>query len=180
MEIKGEKTTLIPMKLKEREDFYSLATKSYGSRFWYDGETKRERPKKEFFKKWNYCYLNSRKANSGKCFWIWANKKRIGLITYNGIDTKNKKVELDIIIGDKENMGKGFGTDALKTLIKYLFMKFNLNKIWIEARANNLRAVKAYQRAGFKREGLLRKEDYFEGKFVDCIRFGILKKEFLR
>jgi len=76
-------------------------------------------------------------------------------------------------------MGKGYGSDALKTLIKYLFENFNINKIWIEARVNNPRAIRAYEKAGFKKEGVLREEDYFEGKFVDCIRFGILRKEFL-
>jgi RimJ/RimL family protein N-acetyltransferase len=50
--------------------------------------------------------------------------------------------------------------------------------VWIEARANNPRAVRAYEKVGFKKEGLLREEDYFDGRFVDCVRFGILKKEF--
>jgi len=180
MEIKGEKVVLVPIKFKERNDFYNLATKSYGSQFWYDKETKKKRTKKEFFKNWNSCYLNSKKANSGKCFWVWVDKKRIGQITYNEIDTKNKKVELDILIGNRKNMGMGYGSDALKTLIRHLFKKFSINKIWIEARANNPRAIKAYQKSGFKKEGLLREENYFKGKFVDCVRFGILRKDFLK
>ena len=57
-------------------------------------------------------------------------------------------------------------------------MKLDVNKIWIEARANNTRAIRAYEKVGFKKEGLLREENYFEKKFVDCVRFGILRKEF--
>lgn len=65
----------------------------------------------------------------------------------------------------------------MKTIIKYLFDNFNINKVWIEARVNNPRAMKAYEKAGFNKEGLLREENYFEGNFVDRVRFGILKKE---
>ncbi len=180
MEIEGEEVVLVPIKFKERNEFYNLATKSYGSKFWYDKETKKKRTKKEFFKDWHDGYFNPRKPKAGKCLWIIVNKKRVGQVTYNEIDTRNKKVELDIIIGDKEYLGKGYGTDALKTLIRYLFNNFDINKIWIEARANNPRAINAYKRAGFKKEGLLRQEDYFRKKFVDCLRFGILKKEFFK
>ena len=180
MEIKGQKVSLTPIKLKEKDEFYNLATKSYGSQFWYDEETKKKRTKKTFFKSWKNDYFNPRKPKAGKCFWILVNKKGIGQVTYNEIDTKNKKIELDIIIGNKKDLGKGYGTDALRALIKYLFNNFDLNKIWIEARVNNHRAIKAYQKAGFKKECLLQKEDYFEGKFIDCVRFGIFKKGFLK
>ncbi len=67
-------------------------------------------------------------------------------------------------------MGKGYGTDALKTLAKYLFDNFDVSKVWIEARANNPRAIRAYEKAGFKKETLLEKADYFEGELVDKVR----------
>lgn len=104
--------------------------------------------------------------------------KKIGQINYNKIDERNKKTEIDIIIGDKEDIGKGYGPNAMRTLIKYLFKNFDINKVWVEPRANNPRAIKAYKKVGFKKEGLLQEEDYFRGKFVDCVRFGILRKEF--
>jgi len=66
----------------------------------------------------------------------------------------------------------------LRTLLKFLFENFDIHKVWIEARVDNTRAISAYKKIGFKREGLLREENYFNGKFVDCIRFGILRKEF--
>lgn len=49
MEIKGEKVKLIPIKWRERKEFYKLATKSYGSKFWYDAKRKKREQKKNTF-----------------------------------------------------------------------------------------------------------------------------------
>ena len=114
----------------------------------------------------------------GQCFWVVYEGKKIGQINYNKIDKKNKKVELDIIIGPQTNLSKGLGTDALKTLMEHLFNSFDINKIIISARANNPRAIKAYQKVGFKKEGLLKEENYFKGEFVDYVIFGLLKRDF--
>ncbi len=180
MEIKGEKVVLAPIKRQEKDEFYQLVMKSYGSRFWYDKGQKAKRTKKKFFKTdhWNSGYFDSNLPEKGQCFWIIVGGEKIGQVNYNKIDIENKNVDLDIIIGAKKNMGKGYGTDALKTLIKYLFSSFDINKVWIEPRANNPRAIVAYQKVGFKKEGLLREQNYFEGKFTDCLRLSILKKEF--
>lgn len=180
MKIEGEKIILVPIRPEEKDEFYKLVTESYGSKFWYDEERKTKRTKEDFFRDWNEGYFDSNSPERGQCFWIIANKERIGQINYNKVDLKNKKIELDIIIGAEKNMGKGYGSDALKTLIKYLFDNFDINKVWISARTNNPRAIAAYKKVGFKKECVLHKKDYFEGKFVDCVRFGILKKEFLK
>lgn len=178
MELTGQKVILISIKPKEKEEFYQLATQSYGSRFWYDQERKSKRTKTEFFQDWKNTYFDPDNPDEGQCFWIIVNGQKIGQVNYNKIHPRDKKVELDIIIGPKEYLNKGYGTDALKTLTTYLFNNFDLNKIWIEARANNPRAIKAYQKIGFKPEGLLRQESYFQGQFVDCVRFAILKQDF--
>lgn len=179
MRLKGQKVVLVPIELEGKEEFYKLATQSYGSRFWYDQERKSKRSKTEFFQDWKDAYFDLKLPTEGQCFWIVVNDQKIGQVNYNKIHPRDKKVELDIIIGPKEYLNKGYGTDALKTLIIYLFDNFDINKIWIEARANNPRAIKAYQKIGFKPEGLLRQESYFQGQFVDCARFSILKQEFI-
>jgi RimJ/RimL family protein N-acetyltransferase len=178
MELKGKKISLKPMIPKDKDDFFKLATESYGSKFWGVEEGRKKRSKKEFFEDWKDGYFNSRKPYEGQCFWIYFNKKRIGQINYNKIDKWAKKTDMDIIIGDKENLGKGLGSDALETLMRYLFEKFKLNKIWIEASMANPRAIKAYEKVGFKKEGILREEFYSNGKYYDSVRFGILKREF--
>jgi len=178
MELKGEKITLIPIESEDKDQLYKLATESYGGTSWYDRAQRAKLTREKFFRDWNDNYFDINLPQKGQCFWIVLEKERIGSINYNAIDERNKKVELDIIIGAEENLSKGYGSDALRTLIKYLFDNFDINKIWITARTNNPRAIKAYEKVGFKREGLLRQESFFDDQFVDCVRFAILKAEF--
>ncbi|MDD5738839.1 MAG: GNAT family protein [Candidatus Pacebacteria bacterium] len=176
MEIKGEKVILTPIKSEEKDEFYKLATETEGSKFWYgaNGITK-----EKFFEDWNDSYFDINSPEKGQCFWIVVNGGKIGQINYNEIDLKNKKVELDIIIGDEAETGKGYGTDALKALIKYLFDNFDINKIWIEARGNNPRAIRAYEKVGFKKEDLPSEKENFEGELVDKVGLEFLRNEFL-
>ena len=166
----GEIVTLIPMTVADKDAFFQLATQSDGSDFWYDAKQKASRTKDKFFSDWTEGYFNLEKVNDGQCFWIFVADRRIGQVNYNEIDTQNMKTELDIIIGRNADMGHGYGTDALRTLTKYLFEMLHLHKIWIEARASNDRAIKAYKKAGFQTEASLKDEYYFEGQFVNAVR----------
>jgi len=173
MEIQGVRIRLVPIEYGKRDEFFDLATKSVGSEKWY-GKNKPSR--KEFFKDWAEVYFDESRPMDGQCFWIEVSGKKIGQVNYNQIDEANKKVELDIVIGETENMGKGYGTEVLRTITKYLFDNFEVNKVWIAARATNPRAVRAYEKAGFIREGTLRQDEWFDGEFVDTLRFGILRE----
>jgi len=174
------KTLIYPIKSPRFSvpPFYTLATQSDGALFWYDDKQREKRSKKAFFRDWHEGYFDSGKPKAGHCFWIMVAEEKVGVIAYNAIDEHNQKTEIDIIIGSEKDMGKGYGSDAIQTLCHYLFDRFQLNKIWIEARANNPRAVKAYQKAGFKKEGILKEEDHFQGKFIDRVRLGLLRKDF--
>ena len=178
MKIRGEKVTLLPITQEEKDEFYALATESSGSKFWYDDQERSVLDKRKFFREWHESYFNPKCPEEGQCFWIDVSGERIGAVCHNRIDLKNKVVELDIIIGEEKFCGKGYGTDALITLMVHVFTNFDINRIWIGARANNQRAIKAYQKAGFKKEAVLRETDFFEGKFVDCVILRILRKEF--
>ncbi len=169
MEIKGEKIVLVPIKPEEKDEFYKLAAESEGSKFWYSDRGLAAPTREAFFQDWRDGYFDTNLPEKGQCFWITVDGEKIGQINYNEIDLAGKQVELDIIIGSEKNMGKGYGTDSLKILIKYLFDNFAINKIWIEPRANNSRAIKAYEKAGFKKEGNL----------VDKVKFVILRSGFL-
>jgi RimJ/RimL family protein N-acetyltransferase len=93
------------------------------------------------------------------------------------VDWKNRFGVCGIMIGDKENQGKGYGTDAMKVLVKYGFNTLNLNRIELETFEFNLRAFKSYKKVGFKEEGTRRKAIYVNGKYYDCYILGILRDE---
>lgn len=178
MQLKGDKVLLQAITTSEKKEFRSLVTQSYGSKFWY-GDVGDKRTEEEFFKYWSEGFFNPNDLSTGKCFWIIVNDIKIGAINYNKIDKEDKKVELDILIGDKEDYGKGYGSDSINTLALYLFNSFDINKIWVEVRVFNIGSIKVFEKVGFKQEGILKEENYFNNKFVDCIRLGLLKKDFI-
>ncbi len=61
----------------------------------------------------------------------------------------NNYYELQIVIGDKEYLDKGYGTDAIKTLLDDM-KTIGISKIFLEVRPTNARAIKAYEKCGFK------------------------------
>ncbi len=151
MELLGDKVILRPMTPTDIPLFYKWATQSDATPFWYGELYKNKVPTyKEFLKDWQPHYFDGSKPEEGRSFKITALGKPIGQINYNKINANSKSVELDILIADDLNKGKGYGSDALKTLTKYLFQNFDIETCWIEAVTDNPRAIGAYKKAGFQ------------------------------
>lgn len=105
-------------------------------------------------------------------------KRYIGGCGLNHIDWKNSVAVVGIFIGDKEYWGRGYGTDAMKVLVKFIFEQMNINKIKLNVYSFNNRAVKSYEKCGFKLEGTLRQEIFRDGKYHDEYVMSILKEEY--
>jgi len=99
----------------------------------------------------------------------------IGNIGLHQISMPHRNARLGIFIGDKGYWSKGCGTEALKLLVKYGFDQLNLNRISLTVFDFNSRAIRAYEKAGFKREGVLREHMYRNGKYHDVYIMAILK-----
>ncbi|MDF2520434.1 MAG: acetyltransferase [Clostridia bacterium] len=106
--------------------------------------------------------------------------KYIGGCGVNKLDWKNSVATVGIFIGDKDYWGKGYGTDAMKVLVKFIFEQMNINKVKLFVYSFNERAVKSYEKCGFAREGVLRQEIFRDGKYHDEYIMGILKDEFFQ
>ena len=101
---------------------------------------------------------------------ILGEKHDIGSVNLKDIDRQNRKAEYGIFIGEESCLGKGYGTEAAKLVIKYGFDVLHLHKIYLQVRAENERARKSYEKAGFHEEALLKDEIFQEGKFYNMIR----------
>lgn len=108
---------------------------------------------------------------------IKANDKLIGSTGLHRIDWKNRHALFGILIGDKTEWDKGYGTEATKLMLKYGFEALNLNRIQLLVHEFNQRGIKAYERAGFKKEGVLRQAHFHQGRYYDTIVMGILREE---
>ena len=167
MIIQGKKVKLRPMTDKEIPVFFKWATQSDAAPYWYGYLCGDKIPTyEEFIKDWKRYYFDGSKPEKGRCFAILVNNKPIGQINYNNINREDNSVELDIIIAEDVNKCKGYGSDALQTLSNYLFEKMRIQKCWIEVITGNPRAIKAYEKAGFKTKKIF-VENGIECKHMD-------------
>jgi RimJ/RimL family protein N-acetyltransferase len=82
-------------------------------------------------------------------------------------------------IGEREFWGKGYGTDLMKLILRYAFSEVNLNRVTLTVFEYNPRAIRAYEKAGFRHEGRMRKLLNKEGKRWDLLFMGILREEWM-
>lgn len=106
--------------------------------------------------------------------------KYIGSCGFNNIDWKNRVAEIGIMIGDKNYLSKGYGTDALKILLNFIFEEMNIRRVKLNVYSFNERAIKCYKKLGFITEGILRQEVFREGQYHDEYIMGLFKDEFIK
>lgn len=104
--------------------------------------------------------------------------KLIGNLAFNDIDWRNRSSEFGIMIGDKTYWNQGYGTEAVRLLIKHGFNTLNLNRIFLRVFEDNPRAIRAYEKAGFVHEGRERQAEFRDGRYIDVLLMSILKDEF--
>lgn len=97
----------------------------------------------------------------------------------NEVDWKNGHGTVGIFIGQEAYLGRGYGTDAMRVLVDFLFNETNLNKLRLGVFSFNERAIKSYCKCGFTREGTLRQEVFRGGRYHDEIRMGLLRSEWM-
>jgi len=85
-----------------------------------------------------------------------------------------------IDIGERENWGKGYGTDAMRVILRYAFTELNLHRVALNVFEYNPRAVRSYEKSGFVVEGRVRQFLERDGRRWDVIYMGILREEWER
>jgi len=83
-------------------------------------------------------------------------------------------------IGDRELWGKGYGTDMMKLCLQYAFTELNLRRMSLGLMEYNPRALRSYEKAGFRLEGRTRGDICRDGKHHDSLWMGILREEWLQ
>jgi RimJ/RimL family protein N-acetyltransferase len=105
--------------------------------------------------------------------------KPIGNCAFHDIDWRNRSAEVGITIGEKDFWDQGYGTEAMRLLLKHGFETINLHRIWLRVFDKNKRGIRSYQKAGFQLEGNFRQSHYQHGKYHDTLIMSILKDEWL-
>lgn len=109
-------------------------------------------------------------------FAIDVDTELIGICGLHDIDHYQQRADVGIRVG-KAYWRRGFGQDAVKTLVDYGFRDLNLVKISLQVLADDERAVGAYRKAGFVEEGRLRDHSWYDGSRHDELVMAIRRQE---
>lgn len=108
-----------------------------------------------------------------------ADGRPIGTTGLHVIDRHNGSAEFGIAIGEKSEWGKGFGTDALRAICDFGFGELRLERIELEVFDYNLRAIRSYEKAGFRTDAVLRRARFHRGTHHDVHLMSILRDDWL-
>jgi diamine N-acetyltransferase len=89
-----------------------------------------------------------------------------------------RTTDLSIIIGEKTSWGKGYGNEAMALLLDYAFGYMNFHRVSIGVVGTNERALRFYERIGFKREGIQRDGYYYAHEYQDFVMMSLLENEY--
>jgi RimJ/RimL family protein N-acetyltransferase len=109
-----------------------------------------------------------------------ADDRLIGFVALSHIRWNNGDAMLSISIGDRAYWGRGYGTDAVRVLLRFAFTELNLHRVTLGVFEYNERARRAYEKAGFVVEGRVRAHLQRDGRRWDNIYMGILREEWER
>jgi len=93
---------------------------------------------------------------NGRQFWFIIEDEQhipIGTITYFNVDQRAGQAEMGLGVGDKTRWGKGYGREAIRTLVQHLFTQPYFVRLYAETALANLPARKAVVKAGFDEIG---------------------------
>jgi RimJ/RimL family protein N-acetyltransferase len=104
----------------------------------------------------------------------------LGNCGFLDISHLNQTAEVGIFIGNKDYWNKGYGTEALRLLVDYGFKALNLHNIQLRVYSENKRAMRCYEKVGFKTLGFRREAIYRNLKRQDLIYMDLIVSDFYR
>lgn len=122
----------------------------------------------------------TRAAAEGHPFIIELEGRPLGRIGLNNFRPRDGMASLYIFVGERETWGRGYGRDALMTLLSYAFETLNLRQVELWTLADNERAIHMYKACGFVEDARLRDRSWIEGHYVDHLVMSINADEFAR
>lgn len=105
------------------------------------------------------------------------NDRHVGNIKLGPINWIHRFGDVSLLIGEKSCWGKGVGTEAIRVLAAFAFDVLNLNKLRAGCYEDNRAPARAFMKAGFIQEGMLKKQWQSAGRFQDELLFGLCRED---
>jgi RimJ/RimL family protein N-acetyltransferase len=108
---------------------------------------------------------------------IRESRRLIGLTTFSNLDPDNGSVMFHITVGEADAWGLGYGTEAARLMLWLAFDRIGLHRVALSVFDFNERAIRSYEKVGFRIEGRDREAIVRDGRRWDELTMGILAPE---
>ena len=108
------------------------------------------------------------------------NDKLIGLTFLTDIDMHNRIGHCPILLGDKDNWGKGLATETRLLILHHAFYDRGLHRIWARVLCDNVSSIRLHEKCGYFKEGEFRQSRFKNGKFINEYFYAVLKEDFIK
>jgi RimJ/RimL family protein N-acetyltransferase len=133
-----------------------------------------------FTREQELAYIRKTLASTSDVVWSIeeaATGRYLGQTGLHQLHERSRVARLACIIGERADMGRGFGSAAIRAVLAHAFGAMALHKVWLMVFATNTRGRRTYARLGFVEEGVLREEYFHEGGWHDMVRMSLLARE---
>jgi RimJ/RimL family protein N-acetyltransferase len=123
-----------------------------------------------------YKYIEECGADEEGFYWSIETKSgaTIGTIALTELNSYHQVADLGIVIGDKNYWGKGVATEVIRALVNYAFAHLNIRKISAEVEDGNVGMIKAFEKIGFKQDGVFESARVKNNQRISVYHFGII------
>lgn len=145
-------------------------------------------------KKWNAPYIPERRITKEKYINSWKkeyeffpsvprilaiiiNEKTVGTVSCYWVDKHTNWLETGIVIYDSAYWSGGYGTEAYRMWIDFLFESTHLHRLGMSTWSGNIRMIKTAAKIGMKEEARVREARIVNGEYVDSVKMGMLRRE---
>lgn len=171
--IKGNLVYLRPI---QDEDMESVFQSCQDEEFLYMTGTRKLFTRDEIIESYKRFRKDSTRYDFAIC--LLDHDQIIGDLSILEIDEDNKKAGFRISLHNRNTVNRGYGTEATRLAQKYTFEELALNRLELEVFSHNIRGIKAYEKAGFRKEGTLRQSLYMNDTYSDEILMGMLQEDY--
>ena len=105
------------------------------------------------------------------------NLEFLGYIQLTEIHPVFRSAVIGIIIGDPAHRGQGYGQEALTLCTGFCWKELNLQRLSLMIAGKNEPAMRAYKKAGFEQEGVLKRAIFANGVYMDATIMGLLRSD---
>ncbi|WP_430534530.1 GNAT family protein [Listeria rocourtiae] len=171
--LQGARVFLRPLNANDQDTYYTM---------FFNNDVRRLTGTKQAF---TYAQIENYIANKWKdssavllLICLQETEEIIGDIALQDIDTTNRNANIRIAIGKVEHQSKGYGSEAMRLMLDYGFGILNLHRIELNLFDFNKQAARAYEKVGFKIEGIQREALFYDHAYHDSILMSMLAHEY--